>query len=1677
MPTTRIRSQFTIRDTDPLVNSHRVQDIHILPGVAQLDAVFKTLQAQRLELSTIALRNILFHEPVVTNDQIDRKLTVTVDLKGRDGRITVTSVPWKNGGALSGDTTTHMTCALAATEPFASAPAADCARPLPAEAVDLDACYGVTRHIGIFHDGFMKCRGRVAALRSGQILGEVSLGPEAAARSADFLLHPVFLDCSTIVPLFPLHDRRDQATLFIPFAIDEFRAIPFSRRGNVRVLVEPLDADAGSRELLRYSFGIFDPQGQPLAAIRQFTVKKVRSLQNIRALLERSLALRTAAGSQPATRPADAPTGDPISDFIGSLLARCGKFVWRQDDAHKPFFDLGLDSLALLDAAESVEQELGVRLYPTALFENPDAARLAAYLRATFPDECAAYERRTAPVERRAIPVEAGSTPPPTASARADAPMTTRPAVAAATTVTGDPVLGLIAELARPHLAGDWREEYGHTSFFDLGLDSIVLLELADALEQRLGVRLYPTVLFERPNPAALASYLREEFPEACASYAAQHGAPAESGFSRTGPAADAPVARVPEQRPDLPERLNGVPIGVLVPRWFPVESGFSRTHAVESGLSGTESPQAIALLHDGRHAWLRERLEAEFGSRVSFRGSAAEFGAALSAGLACDQVWLLAVDHLFAFAVTRALIQANRLRTPLAIRAITLDCFRVHEESPREDAEHGLWGLLQSLSREYPQVQVSQVDLSRGDATHDSSDWIRRATAAAPTRTLWAIRSGRVYERALCPARADHAGASAHTSSKPREGGFRNGATYVVVGGASGVGLELVRHLRRNYGAKVAVVGRRPANAEIVRTLEADGEYGRDLVYLSASVADETALARAIQAARTQLGDVRGVVHSAMVLEDSRLADMEEAALARVLRPKVAGTIALARATAGLDLDFLLFFSSAQSFVGNIGQANYAAASTFLDGFAGALRAERSYPVVVVNWGYWGEVGAVASERYRQLLARQGVHGLPTAAALATLEAVLATGWEQAAIVAADEAVLEEMGLRRAVSLERAATRLPRFPELPPKPIAIEDSQMFAETEMAMGRLLEVARRRIRPILQELLAGASVDEAQASGALAPHHGRLVSALLAIAGDDSGEAPTLSHDEFATAIARLGEEAPVLRPLLPLLDACVSAYPKLLAGKASPATVIFPGGSVDLVRPVYGQSAVSEFYNARVAEAVRLLADRTDGPLRIVELGAGTGSTTVAVLDALARAGVQCEYCYTDLWDKLVNEAKARLGPRYPNLRFVFLDVEGDPAVQGLRDEFDVVIATNVMHATRDLHATLRQVKKLLRPGGALVLNESVEVQEYSTYTFGLLPGWWSATDAHERLADSPLASASGWAALLGDEGFVQVRTMVPETSNTAVRAQQVFVAFSDGELRTTSSKRPASSIQESAPQLPATLANELRPFTVPAAPRAKHVVTFKDRRDNIWVFLNHAPANMFTDEFLGELCATLQAVATLGTAGRIVYLSHFGEYFSLGGDRSELVRKLDDAEALAAFAEKARALIRVITSLDALVVAVVNGTAQGGGLETLLATDLQVVRTGVKLGLPEVKSGLVPGMGGLTYLQSVIGPARTKRLVMLGDLIDAEDAHDWGLVSHVAADPFAAALAVVNNVKSLDAALYMKRILRRDTAERLTADIEDWVTYITQHSEWIDTRRISNSKLVVTARAAMLAS
>lgn len=1541
MRSVRISSKLLVRDTDPLVSEHRVQDIHILPGVSMLDATYKVLAAARIDTDALVLRDILFHEPVVTNAEMDRKLSVVVEHQGDHGRVSVTSVPWKGDQPLSDKVTSHMTCVYRHAGPMDLPPLPSDLPNYLGEPVDLDACYAVTRHIGIFHESFMKCLGEVAPLLPGGFVGTVSLGERASARSADFMLHPVFLDCSTIVPLFHLRERLNEAALFIPFAIDEFRARSLKGHRQVRVLVERPDADIAGREVLSHSFALYGMDGQPLVRIGKFGVKRVRSLESIRRLLAR-------AGASPS----------PV--------------------------------LQLVPAAPRAE----------ALTSAPSEGQ-------------------------------------------------------------GDSLVSLIASLVTRHGQVEWSDADADKSFFDLGLDSVALLEISEAMEKELKVQLYPTLLFERSTATALAGYLREKYPH----------------LSAAGETAPAP--KPAEPTPVTPQTSSTTP-QVWVPRWVPVSEG-----------ARAPGGQAIALVGDTRDSGLSAKLAEHLGTRLSFKAASeggtqavASFVAALEQGLRCDEVWLLGLEHSAAIALTRALVASGRLQSPLVLKALSFRAFEVHREAPAEEASHGLWGLLQSLSREYPAVRVSQVDLDRDDvergAPGSERGWLQQVEhVGSRPRELRALRAGRLYERRLFSTRP--------AASEPVP--LRQQGVYVIVGGAGGVGMEFVRHLRRTYNARVAVSGRRPLTDELRRKLSEEGEYGEQVLYVQAHVEDASAMAEALQQVRARWGALHGVVHSAMVLEDKRLVDLDEESFARVLAPKVAGTQALARATEGLELDFLMFFSSIQSFVGNVSQSNYATASTFLDGYASALRARRSHRVVVINWGFWSEVGAVASDLYRALLARQGIHGLRAAEAFATLEQVLAAGWEQAAILAAEDSVLDELGASWEWALGRSAR--PGAGEAAPQALSAEATAAFrpafAQMQQAMDALLPLARRRVAQVLRELgLLGApalTVDEAVRDGRLAREHARLAQALLKLPG--LADAEGLGAQPFNEAAHALAQTHPPVRHMLPLLQACLEAYPLILAGKRPAAHVVFPGGSVELVRSVYGESELSRFYNQVVAKAVLgLAASRGERPVRILEVGAGTGSTTVEILRELSAAGVPCEYRYTDVWDKLLAEARGRLGPQHPSLRFSLLDINTAPQAQGLDEEFDVVVATNVLHATRELHTTLRHVKKLLRPGGALVLNESVDVQEFSTYTFGLLPGWWGAVDGHERLADSPLVSSAGWSALMKDEGFRVASPLIPtDPALPSMGSQQVFVAWSNGEVKVASERRPARREDAHRRQLPRALEGQLRPLDLDtvaggALPRSRQLALYQDTRDNLWLFFDNPPANVLTDELLGDLCTTFQRLSERAPEvihKRIVYLAHFGEYFSIGGDRAEIIRRLamGEKEALRGFAEKARTMLRLLATVDALVVAVVNGTAQGGGLETLFATDLQLVRQGVKVGLPEIKSGLIPGMGGLTYLKGQVGMAVTKRLVLSGELLGAKEAQELGLITHVVEDPFISALELPQTLQQLDTALYMKRVLGADTAERLTADIDEWLTYTLGRTELIDAQRILDSQLILNSRAA----
>ncbi|XVV07399.1 SDR family NAD(P)-dependent oxidoreductase [Actinosynnema sp. CA-248983] len=180
---------------------------------------------------------------------------------------------------------------------------------------------------------------------------------------------------------------------------------------------------------------------------------------------------------------------------------------------------------------------------------------------------------------------------------------------------------------------------------------------------------------------------------------------------------------------------------------------------------------------------------------------------------------------------------------------------------------------------------------------------------------------------------------------TRARDAVVRPGAAYVITGGTRGLGLEAARWLA-SLGAGRVVLGGRSEVGPI--------DVGCAVEVVRGDVADPETARRLVEAAGP---DLRGVLHTAVVLDDTPITGITPDRLERVWHPKVTGLVNLHQATREHDLDWLVVFSSMAALLGNAGQVNYAAAGAWVDAFA-RWRQDQGLPTLSVDWGAWGEAG-----------------------------------------------------------------------------------------------------------------------------------------------------------------------------------------------------------------------------------------------------------------------------------------------------------------------------------------------------------------------------------------------------------------------------------------------------------------------------------------------------------------------------------------------------------------------------------------------------------------------------------------------------------------------------------------------------------------------------------------------
>ncbi|XP_023360835.1 uncharacterized protein LOC111721162 [Sarcophilus harrisii] len=205
----------------------------------------------------------------------------------------------------------------------------------------------------------------------------------------------------------------------------------------------------------------------------------------------------------------------------------------------------------------------------------------------------------------------------------------------------------------------------------------------------------------------------------------------------------------------------------------------------------------------------------------------------------------------------------------------------------------------------------------------------------------------------------------------------FKSNAVYIVSGGLSGLGLETVRFIAQNGGGSVVILSRRSPNAEQrkeIQSFESQNE-GCNIISLQCDVSNTYEVKKVFNYIVNIFpkGAIKGVFHSAVVLDDAYLEALNLSRFENVLSPKVAGVINLHCATKGHELDYFVCHSSVTSFLGNATQTNYAAANSFLDIFC-HYRRNNGLAGQSINWGAMNLGLMLNKDNLQKFLASKGI-------------------------------------------------------------------------------------------------------------------------------------------------------------------------------------------------------------------------------------------------------------------------------------------------------------------------------------------------------------------------------------------------------------------------------------------------------------------------------------------------------------------------------------------------------------------------------------------------------------------------------------------------------------------------------------------------------------------------------
>ncbi|MFN6493270.1 beta-ketoacyl synthase N-terminal-like domain-containing protein [Nostoc sp. DedQUE03] len=265
---------------------------------------------------------------------------------------------------------------------------------------------------------------------------------------------------------------------------------------------------------------------------------------------------------------------------------------------------------------------------------------------------------------------------------------------------------------------------------------------------------------------------------------------------------------------------------------------------------------------------------------------------------------------------------------------------------------------------------------------------------------------------------------------------------------------------------------------------------------------------------------------------------------------------------------------------------------------------------------------------------------------------------------------------------------------------------------------------------------------------------------------------------------------------LDLIQRCGENLAAIVTGEQEPLEIFNELVYQKENKSSYSESTLITYYNSIVRSGLEQLIKSLPSSvqLRVLEIGAGTGVTTQALLPVLPPQ--QTSYTFTDIGSGFLTQAQEKFKD-YPFIEYRLLDIDKPPTQQGFEKySYDVIIATNVLHATRNIDKTLHHVRSLLAPSGFLVMWEITQPKIDFDISWGLL---LKPLDDKRRSPGQPFIILDQWSEALREQDFVQVAAF-PETE--AIEHQIIMaVASASAAFSTKSGQKETESQSEIALQ------------------------------------------------------------------------------------------------------------------------------------------------------------------------------------------------------------------------------------------------------------------------------------